>query len=336
MLNLSGKKTPDGWLIEGPVPFAPDHTGGYFSSCFYVRKNEQRAFLKALDIEKFEIEDLISILSGFQYETEIVSLCNEKKLSRVVKALEKGRIERDASAPTVLRYVPFLVFELAEGDIRNSVDVSIDVTDQWRFYVLHQTTLALLQLHAQNIAHQDLKPSNVLRFGNDRLKLGDLGRSSLRGKTAPHDSLIRPGALPYAPFEQLYNYVPTDWIERRLSTDVFHLGCLAVFSFTNCCFPEYVIQKLANPYKPNNWGNSYHEVLPHVQAAIVQALDELSGDFPNRFRTQLVEIVLDLCHPDPTLRGRAGTRDKISGGSLWLQRYVSKFDILEKSARLKY
>ena len=113
------------------------------------------------------------------------------------------------------------------------MDVSKTVSDQWRFFVLHQTALALLQLHQQSIAHQDVKPSNVLLFGADKLKLGDLGRSSLRGKPAPHDAMHVAGAWNYAPFEQRYAHLPADWLERRLSTDVFHLGCLVVFAFTN-------------------------------------------------------------------------------------------------------
>ena len=79
------------------------------------------------------------------------------------------------------------------------MDVSKTVSDQWRFFVLHQTALALLQLHQQSIAHQDVKPSNVLLFGADKLKLGDLGRSSLRGKPAPHDAMHVAGAWNYEP-----------------------------------------------------------------------------------------------------------------------------------------
>jgi len=335
MLSLVGKTTPGGWLIEAPVAFSSDHTGGYFSSCFYVTKDKRKAFLKALDIQKFEIGQLLGVLAGFQYETELLALCGEKRLSRIVQVQEADKIEHDPLAPAVLRYVPFLVFELAESDIRGSVDISTNVTNQWRFHVLHQTTLALLQLHGQAIAHQDLKPSNVLRFGGNQLKLADLGRSSFRGKAAPHDGLLRPGALNYAPFEQVYGYAPADWLERRLSADVFHLGCLVVFTFTNICFPEYIMGALAEPYKPQRWGESYLEVMPHLQAAMVEGLHGLSADFPEQFRAQLVEIALDLCHPDPSLRGRAGAGSRSSVGSLWLQRYASRFDILEKTARIK-
>lgn len=265
-VDLKGKMTPGGWAVGEPVTFAADHTGGHFSNCYLVEKDGKKAFLKALDIEGYDINELMGLLAGFQYESDLLGLCKNQRLSRIVQVLESDRLERDPAAPAVLRYVPFLVFELAEGDIRSTVDVSTDVSNQWRFFVLHQTTVALLQLHGQAIAHQDLKPSNVLRFGADRLKLGDLGRSSLRGKDAPHDGLPRPGALNYAPFEQRYSHLPSDWVERRLSSDVFHLGCLTVFTFTNICFPEFVMGKVPDPYKPGNWGAPYPEVMPHIQA----------------------------------------------------------------------
>lgn len=335
MLTLTGKTTPCGWIVGERVDFAADHTGGHFSDCYYVEKAGKRAFLKALDIEKFDISQLPGLFAGFQYESELLALCKSKRLSRVVEVLESDRLERDPAAPTVLRYVPFLVFELAEGDIRDTVDVSKSVSDQWRFCVLHQTSLALLQLHGQAIAHQDLKPSNVLRFSGEALKLGDLGRSSLRGKQAPHDGFPIPGARNYAPFEQLYGDPPSEWVERRLSTDVFHLGCLTVFAFTNICFPEYVIERLAEPYRPLHWGAPYREVMPHVQAAMVQSLHELGPELPDRFRSELVAIVQDLCCPDPLLRGRMGLAAKSSVGLLWLQRYVSRFDRLEKEASVR-
>jgi serine/threonine protein kinase len=335
MLDLRGKTTPGGWRLVDQVAFAPDHTGGHFSDCYFVEKDGKRAFLKALDIEKFDISVLGTLLAGFQYESELLELCRERKLGRIVQVIESDRIERDPAAPAVLRYVPFLVFELAEGDIRATVDASQSVSNQWRFFVLHQTTLALLQLHQHSIAHQDAKPSNVLLFGNNKLKLGDLGRSSLRGKSAPHDVWSIAGARNYAPFEQRYDHVPGDWIERRLSTDVFHLGCLVVFAFTNICFAEFVMSRLAAPYQVGNWGASYPEVMPHIQAAMAEALKDLAADFPERFRPELVSIVHDLCHPDPALRGRSGAGTRRDVGLLWLQRYVSRFDILEKAARVR-
>lgn len=333
-MDLTGKITPDGWRICEPVEFPADQTGGHFSDCYFVEKSDRRAFLKALDIEKFDISQINGLLAGFAYESDLLQLCQERGLGRIIKVIESGQVERDPNAPRVLRQVPFLIFELAKSDVRPTIDISKQVSNQWRFQVLHQTTLALLQLHKERIAHQDLKPSNVLVFDEKSLKLADLGRSSLQGKAAPHDGLKVAGARNYAPFEQRYDYIRPDWIERRVSVDVFHLGCLVVFSFTNICFPEYVIDRLAPQFHPHNWGDSYEKVIDHIKAATIQALADLSYDFPPQFRTELIEIVRDLCHPDPVQRGKTGYKGKSAAGLLWLNRYVSRFDILEKKSRI--
>lgn len=155
-MDLTGKTTPGGWLIKEQRTFPSDHTGGYFSDCYLVEKDGKQVFLKALDIERFDIAEIGSLLAGFQYESELLSLCGEKGLGRIVQVIESDKVERDPSAPPALRNVPFLILELAEGDIRDRVDITKEVSDQWRFKVFHQTTLALLQLHQQRIAHQDV------------------------------------------------------------------------------------------------------------------------------------------------------------------------------------
>lgn len=331
-MNLQGKVTPQGWIIGDQVSFAADHTGGFFSDCYYVEKDGSRAFLKALNIAKFDITEISALLQAFNYESNLATICRDNRLYRISQVIESGHVEGNPAIP-VFGKIPFLIFELADGDIRESVDISKNVTDAWRFQILHNTTLALMQLHKVHIAHQDLKPSNVLRF-NDSLKLGDLGRSSLRGADAPHDGLQIAGAQNYAPFEQMYGFLRPDWIERRLSVDVFHLGCLVVFNFTNICFPGLVVSRLADAHKPGSWGDPYVQVVPFIRSAMIEVLSELSSEFPEHCRNEMIEIVLDLCDPDPILRGRAGVA-KASVGPLWLQRYVSKFDILRRKASIK-
>jgi len=289
--------------------------------------------LKALDIEQCDISGIGAVISAFQYESELLTLCRERKLGRIIQILESDKVERDPNAVPAMRYVPFFVFELADGDIRNSIDVSKAVSDQWKFRVLHQTTLALLQLHKEQIAHQDLKPSNVLQFGKDVLKLGDLGSASHRGKVSPRDTLCVAGASMYAPFEQRYEYLREDWLERRLSVDVFHLGCLVVFAFANVCFPEYVINKLDEPYRPEFWGGPYEEASIFIESAMIDSIVELEPTFPDEFRRELRTIVLDLCDPNPTKRGRKKRNRQTN--VLWLEQYASTFDLLEKRSRIK-
>jgi len=336
MANLIGKTTSGGWVITELVQFAPDHTGGYFSECYFVERDGSRAFLKLIDISRFsDIGRLLQGLTEFSYETELVKQSTASKLSRVVQLIESGEIEVDATNPVaVLRKLPYLVFERGEGDIRGTVDVSKSVADKWRFCILHRAAAGLLQLHQANIAHQDLKPSNVLQIKSDNLKIGDLGRSTMRGNSAPHDVLEVAGALPYAPFELRYSYLLPDWLHRRIATDVFHIGCLTVFVFTNVVFPAFVIERLAPVYRPEAWGDPYPGVIPHLKAALDSSLAEMAPDFPAEFRDELVALVRDLCNPDPMQRGIGSKSRSTAGTSLWLQKFVSQFDRLEKRASI--
>ncbi|MDO8771030.1 MAG: protein kinase [Burkholderiaceae bacterium] len=334
MDDLIGKTTQDGWFLIKPAVFAADHTGGYFSRCFHVTRDGQVAFLKALNLDKFDIRALMGFFSEFQYEQDTLTLCRDNRMNRVVRLIEAGNIDRGDAFNPIQRTVPFIVFEMADGDIRDSIDVSKNVSSRWRFFVLHQTALGLMQLHSAQIAHQDLKPSNVLRFGETGLKLGDLGRSTQRIRPAPHDGLARPGHINYAPFEQRYNYTaPAEWPLRRITSDVFQLGTLLTYAFTSVVLPSSVLSSIDPNYHPDNWGGTYADVMPFLQAQLVKTVQEISDDFPKPFRDELIQIILDLCHVDPLQRGKLGSKNgQPDTGPLWLQRYVSRLDILEKKA----
>jgi len=64
-------------------------------------------------------------------------------------------------------------------------------------------------------------------------------------------------------------------------------------------------------------------------------LNDLQADFSEEYRSDLVSIVLDLCHPDPERRGRMSPGVKPLPDQLWLQPFVSRFDALEKRSRIR-
>lgn len=336
MDDLIGKCTPDGWLVEKKATFPADHTGGYFSRCFHVSRGSEYAFLKALDLDKFDLRSLFEHFAEFQYEQETLTVCRDKRLNRVVRLIEAGSLDRGDAFNTIQRQAPFIIFELAEEDIRSSIDITTNVSNQWRFSVLHQTTLALMQMHGVQIAHQDLKPSNVLRFSDQSLKLGDLGRSTHRARPAPHDNLQRPGHINYAPFEQRYSYSPpAEWAHRRISSDVFQLGAFLTYTFTSIVLPSHVIGTIDPIYHPENWGGTYSDVMPFLQAHLVKSVIDISVDFPEPFRDEVIDMILDLCNVDPLKRGRLGAKNgEPNATPLWLQKYVSRFDILGKKATI--
>ena len=165
MIDLIGKVTQNGWLIKEEYQFTTNNGGGFFSKSFLVTKQNDKAFLKVLNIDKFtDINDLISVFSEFKYEIETANFCLLKKMSNVVKVIDSGEIDRGDFHDPLKRKIPYIIFEKADGDISEKITTSNEIPTSWKFFLLHQVTLGLMQLHKSQIAHQDVKPSNLLYF----------------------------------------------------------------------------------------------------------------------------------------------------------------------------
>jgi serine/threonine protein kinase len=193
---------------------------------------------------------------------------------------------------------------------------------------------ALSQLHGESIAHQDVKPANVLVFEPRSSKLGDLGRASREAIGAVHDEWDCPGDARYAPPELQFGYVDPDWRKRRIGTDLYQLGSLAVFFFSGSAMFHLGMSHLAGDHRPGAWTGEYEAALPYVQQATARALSVFKSDVSRRIHnddltTRLVATVKQLCDPDPKRRGhpsdQIGHHDKQS-----LHRFVSEFDLIAR------
>src|SRR5271155_5775863 len=98
-------------------------------------------------------------------ERDILEHCKERKLSRVVVAVTHGYTQVGGLDPISGR-VAYLIFELAESDVRRQVDIKSRLDCLICLSILDDVTLGLMQLHREAIAHQDLKPSNVMTYGD--------------------------------------------------------------------------------------------------------------------------------------------------------------------------
>ena len=98
-------------------------------------------------------------------------------MDRVVTALEDGGIKVDDG---VFGTVNYLIFEPADGDIRRHLALPQRVEIAWILRSLHHIATGLLQLHSSKVAHQDVKPSNVLVFDRKISKVSDLGSASIK------------------------------------------------------------------------------------------------------------------------------------------------------------
>jgi eukaryotic-like serine/threonine-protein kinase len=203
---------------------------------------------------------------------------------------------------------------------------------------LHHVSNGLRQLHGAEVAHQDVKPSNVMTFGVGGAKIGDLGRATDHARAMPHDDHAIAGAKPYAPPELLYRETASDWGTRRAACDVYLLGSLAVFLFIGVGTTARMMMEIPPALRPPTLGGaysgSYQDVLPQVRSAFAAAMEEFDAAVPEGLRAELGVIVRQLCDPEPTKRGdprnRIGHHNPFS-----LEQFVSRFDRLARRSEAR-
>ena len=333
--KLLGLTLPEGYFVESHVDSRDGASGSHASECYIVRSaSGDRAFLKAFDFLKaFNSLDPLFVLqsqsTAFLFERDILEAC--LRLDKVVTAKGHGTVTVDE---TRLGQVPYLIFELGEGDVRSRLSELGSVDLAWNLRCLHHIAVGLMELHSRDIAHQDVKPSNILVFA-DKSKVGDLGRASRLGQQGPWDDLVIPGDSSYAPPELRYDFSSSDWKVRRYGHDLYLLGSMVVFFFTQLSMTTMILKNLAPPFHPENWKDTYARVKPYVYNAFTAALDEFGSHVSDpKLRTELVEMLRQVCHPDPDLRG-VPSKNMGMGPSLSLERYVSQLDRIACRAEQK-
>ena len=344
---LEGRKLDDGWEVIQRLDRPEGATGGFFSCGYLVQGQDgRRGFLKAFDFfSRLDLaddnwtHDLEHSLREFNYEEKLHKICNTKRLSRVVTAIGTGGVTiPEKQFPNNVRYI---IFELAEGDVRNQISQTDTLDVPWALRALHHLALGLEQLHSINAVHQDLKPSNALLFENLRsTKLGDLGRATRKDAESPNDILDIAGEESYAPPELLYRALPQSWEARRLGCDAYLLGSMIASMFTTVAMTPLIMMNLDNRFWPTNFHGSYEDVLPYLRHAFYQAVSYVSQEFEtagltSELKDGLSEIFEQLCDPDPALRGHPLDRRMRWGNQYSLQRYVNKFDLLAFKAEKK-
>jgi eukaryotic-like serine/threonine-protein kinase len=333
---LAGLTLEGGWTVLARLESGPDSTGGHFSVSYKVRgKGGEAAFLKALDYSgAFSSEDpareLQRMTEAYNFERDIVASCSG--MDRVVRSITDGKTKvQSDDAGGIVEYI---IFELADGDIRSHMARIGDVELTWKLRCLHHIATGLKQLHAADIAHQDLKPSNVMVFDAKLSKVGDLGRATSKGRVAPHDEADCPGDCSYGAPELLYGYKDPEWTKRRLGCDAYLLGSMVCFMFTGVSATGLLMDRVAESHHWSVWGGTYEEILPYLREAFGRVLDRFRSDFTNeQLARELASIVRELCDPDPNLRG--DPKNRVRGGNPFsMERYLTRFDLLARRAEI--
>jgi eukaryotic-like serine/threonine-protein kinase len=329
--RLIGKTIGKWTVIEKRVKDEADNSG-YFSTCYYVKdKSDNKAFLKAYNYQyafnnKSGSADVLRFMTeNFTYERDLLLFCNDMKMRRVVTAIDSGEYqEPDEALP-----VPYLIFEIAQGSLK-TINFLQNPDLVWKLKAFHGALVGLSQLHSAHIVHQDIKPSNILIFGEDYSKISDLGSATKMEKCSNWDKPNHVGDLRYAPIELLYGYCSNDWRTRRFGADLFMMGGILSYMISGLNMLSQIVSKLNTIYKPMNYQGTYGEITPILLNAFYQSIEELKKDLPLEIRNEMIEILSELLNPIPEERGNpANIRERI--GQYSLIRYISKIDRLSKT-----
>jgi eukaryotic-like serine/threonine-protein kinase len=338
--SLKGLTLEGGWIVVDEIKRAPGSTGGHFSVGYIVKRKSDglRGYLKALDYSEAlatpnPAVKLQEMTTAFNFERDVLYSCKDHRMSRVITPLDDGTV--DVPGFRELSRVDYLIFEMGDCDARAQLDLVDSFDIAWRLRSLHHVAVGMRQLHSKSIAHQDLKPSNVVVFNRDESKVGDLGCCSVRGNVSPRDSLPIAGDCNYAPPELLYGGASNDWIKRRIACDIYLLGSLVLFFFSNVNATQAILSKLDRSHSPNNWGDDFISVLPFVRLAwneVIQEFEIETEKVAGIITPEIVLVARQLTDPDPSQRGHPMNRWGL-GSPYALDRYVSKLDLLAQKAR---
>ena len=336
---LEGMTLSNGWKVVKKLTPPPHSTGGNFSIGYRVKNTDGReAYLKALDFSSaFQSEDtpraLQAMTEAFNFERDLLEKCRNRRLDRVVLALDDGKTQipgHNQLSGTVY----YIVFEYAKGNVRDEVE-SFEAFDlAWCLRSLHFTAVGLQQLHSAGIAHQDLKPSNVLVFDDLKTKISDLGCASDSQLRSRRDRFLVPGDRGYAPIDQFYNKNARRFADRCLG-DLYLLGSLFFFYFCRCSATHAIQVKLAS-YPGIQLTSDFNSDLPYIRQAFNDALEDLKTEinkYSEGISSEVIDIVTQLCEPDPTRRGDPRSSMSVVPRHS-IERYVSRLNFLARKAEL--
>lgn len=344
--GLEGNVLDGGWLVKEMIPKKPGQSGGNFSVPYKVEKNGKTYFLKAYDFGTFfnmaknkadtrgektsKVKILKEMSTAYEYERNLSEICQDEHVTKVSVVLDYGEIELP---DYVFDWVPYLIFDLADGDVRTNLDFAEKINHAWRLKSLHDLAVGLKQLHSIEVTHQDLKPSNILLFGKES-KICDLGRSVCLKIESPYEGIPFSGDWSYAPPEIWYGYYIKDRHKRSFATDTYMLGSMIVFYFSGVTMSALLQKYLPSKFYWRFWDGDYKEVLAYMDDAFFRALEEFKENVKDlEYGSRLVELVNHLCNPYPEKRGHPNNvRSK--GSNYSMERFISSLDFLQKKAEV--
>lgn len=333
--SLVGLITDSGWLVTEHLNNQLG-SGGNFCVRYLVKSEQgEIGFLKAMDLSGVisDLKKLQETVNEYLFEQDILNKCKDKKMSRVVTPLDAGTIIVP-TFPDPLNTVYYVIFEKADGTLR---DHHLEAPQKrWlpAFTALHHVAVGIEQLHSAGIAHQDIKPSNVLAFKNTQFKVSDLGRVVDKDGKSPFRTVPFPGDPAYKPTEMFFGVISLEFIVRR-SCDMYMVGSLIYHIVEDIPINASVINE-ACLLDANIMQKPYSEALPFLLTGfntILRRYKEHCVDlFGDKIGELLADIVYEMCHPDSAKRGAHNFVRKTNLYSM--RRYVGKLSNMVRLAKI--
>jgi serine/threonine protein kinase len=332
---LKGHVLKSGWVMGEPLVRPPGATGSTFATGYIAERGKERAFVKAIDFvhalkEQDPMAALQLLTNQAVFERDTLRDCAEADLGHVIRYIDYEVVPGPNG--DIARQVFCLVMEVGNGDLRATMGAKKVSSCAWAIKVMTETAKGIHELHKLGIAHQDIKPSNVISVPNSKktspfsydetqLKISDLGRVTRRGTAGPFDHLPFPGDLNYLPPEHWYSnaFSPIalqnrSWSDAREAADAYMLGSLMIFILTGMTLQAVVVESLPNAFRPSIWSGGYdQELIPVLIAAHTKAIASCINDnVYTELGTSLKSIALEITHPDPAQRGDRKSRRSIT------------------------
>jgi len=240
-LSLSFKKTKNKIILNNK-----EYRIKYLSDKPHYQKGGTSSLFLLVDLQE-EIENRVikfckcdsrahpnsNRVKRFEREIKALKISRENQLSNIIKIFDNGEYEING------KKIPFYVMEKAETDLTDFIIAGGLKNDiQGKVKLCVDLLKAMQQLHENDIYHRDLKPDNILLFGDGTWKICDLGLVKFRNEDelSWENTLIGPkGWITPEASNRFYTYENDSEFSYNTDindySDIFQLGKLFWFIF---------------------------------------------------------------------------------------------------------
>ena len=238
--------------------------------------------------------------------------------------------------------VSFYVMELADGALSELLAFRHEVDWLDKLRIFRDVVSGTHQMHSKRIVHRDLKASDVLLFDTatrrPTAKVSDLGRSrdlTQSPRFAVDSYTAGRGDRSYAPPEHLWHLDRTGETGFRRA-DIYLVGSVLYEiatgqGFTSMTLPDWSSHSSAAAgMSPQDREAGFRAAGRHMTEIHETALGLLADETPPEIRPLVVDLVRQMCSPDPARRERRfrAERNTPAWGLQWTIRRV---DIIIKN-----